>query len=327
MDMLKRCIPLALLWCAFAVADPNLPKLEREIERLAAAGGGVVGAAAIHVESGDRAALNPSERFPMASTYKVPIAVQLLHRVDRGEIKLDEMVTLRPADLHPGSGTLSDLFNKPGVALSVRNLLELMMLISDNSATDICLRLAGGPEAVNRRLGALGITGIRVDRPTLMLIMDAAGVGQLPPEEEWSPETFTRLLRAVSPEARDEARRRFEEDPRDTATPEGMARLLVRIQKKDCLAPDSGELLVDIMRRCRTGAARLRGMLPAGTAVANKTGTIARSTNDVGIISLPHGAGHVALAVFVKSSEKELAQRERAIAEIARAVHDYFVFR
>jgi beta-lactamase class A len=325
--MLKTSVPVALFWCALAAADPNLPKLEREIQRLAEVGGGVVGAAAIHVESGDRAALNPSEQFPMASTYKVPIAVQLLHRVDRGEIQLDEMVSLRPADLHPGSGTLTDLFNKPGVALSVRNLLELMMLISDNTATDICLRLAGGPDAVNRRLSALGIAGVRVDRPTLMLIMDAVGVGELPPEEEWNPDTFARLLRAVSTDARNQARRRFDEDPRDTATPEGMARLLVRIQKKDCLAPDSAELLVDIMKRCRTGAARLRGMLPPGTVVANKTGTIARSTNDVGIISLPHGAGHVALAVFVKSSEKEPAHRERAIAEIARAVHDYFVFR
>ena len=54
--------------------------------------------------------------------------------------------TIQPGDLHPGSGTLTELFDDPGVVLSVRNLLELMLLISDNSATDVVLRVAGGPE-------------------------------------------------------------------------------------------------------------------------------------------------------------------------------------
>jgi beta-lactamase class A len=54
--------------------------------------------------------------------------------------------------LHPGSGTLTDLFAQPGVALSVRNLMELMLLISDNSATDVLLRIAGGGDAVKARL-------------------------------------------------------------------------------------------------------------------------------------------------------------------------------
>ncbi len=83
---------------------------------------------------------------------------------------------------------------------------------------------------------------------------------------------------------------------------------------------------LNIMRRCRTGETRLRGLLPAGTEIAYKTGTIGGTTNDVGIITLPANAGHVAIAVFVKSSEKEVSARERAIAEIARAVHDFFLF-
>ena len=89
---------------------------------------------------------------------------------------------------------------------------------------------------------------------------------------------------------------------------------------------ENADLLLDIMRRCRTGDARLKGLLPADTVVAHKTGTIGGTTNDVGIITLPDGAGHVAIAVFVKASDKDAASRERAIAEIARAVHDYFLF-
>jgi beta-lactamase class A len=261
----------------------------------------------------------------MASSYKVPIAVQLLTRVDQGEIKLDEMIEIKPSDLHPGSGTLTSLFNKPGVALSVRNLLELMLLISDNSATDVVLRLAGGPEAVTSRMRAIGIEGINVDRPTARLIADWAGM-ELPPEDKWSPELFDSLRTTLKPEARAAAGRKFDADPRDTSTPNAMADLLVRIHRKDLLKPASAELLVDIMRRCRTGDTRLKGILPEGTEVAHKTGTIGGTTNDVGIIKLPDGAGHVAIAVFVKASEREVPQRERAIAEIARAAHDYFLF-
>ncbi len=135
-------------------ADESLARLEREIVRLSAIAGGNVGVGLIHLESGRELFLNADEPYPMASTYKVPIAVQLLTRVDSGTVRLDSMIALKPSDLHPGSGTLTGLFDDPGVALSVRNLLELMLLISDNSATDIMLRTAGRGAAVNKRLSA-----------------------------------------------------------------------------------------------------------------------------------------------------------------------------
>jgi beta-lactamase class A len=306
--------------------DSALPRLVREIARLANGAGGVVGVGAVHLETNRRVVLNGGERFPMASTYKVPIAVQLLTRVDKGEIRLDQMVQLQTSDLHPGSGTISDLFNKPGLALSVRNLLELMLLISDNSATDVCLRLAGGPEAVTARMRTAGINGIDVNRSTARLIADWIGIARGPSESEWSPTLFNELSSAVKPEERKAAAARFDADPRDTATPEAMVELLERIYRKDLLKPDSAELLLDIMRRCRTGEARLKGMLPLGTEVAHKTGTIGGTTNDVGIVTLPDNTGHVAITVFVKSSDKETPVRERTIAEIARAVHDFFLF-
>ncbi|HEV8485609.1 MAG TPA: class A beta-lactamase [Blastocatellia bacterium] len=319
LTLILQCIASA------QTSDSSLQRLEREITRISKVAGGTVGASAIHLETGRRVSLNGGERFPMASSYKVPIAVQLLTRVDLGEIKLDDMIAIKPSDLHPGSGTLSDLFNKPGLALSVRNLLELMLLISDNSATDVVLRLAGGPGAVTARMRALGIEGINVDRPTVRVIAEWIGM-ELPPDDKWSPDLFATAPATVKPDDRAAAARKFEADTRDTSTPNAMADLLVRVYRKDLLKPGSAELLVDIMRRCRTGETRLKGILPEGTEVAHKTGTIGRTTNDVGIITLPDGAGHVAIAVFVKSSEKDVPQRERAIAEIARAAHDYFLF-
>lgn len=306
--------------------DASLQRLEREIARLAKVGGGVAGVTAIHLETGRRVSLNGGDRFPMASTFKIPVAVQLLTRVDAGEVKLDQMIEIKQSDLHPGSGTLSDLFNKGGLALSVRNLMELMLLISDNSATDVLLRVAGGAGAVTSRMRQLGIEGINVNRSTALLIADWLGATNLPPEDKWSPAVFDMAFAMVRPEDQKAAARKFDLDARDTSTPDGMAALLERVYRKDLLKEKSADLLLDIMKRCQTGQARLKGLLPADTEVAHKTGTIGGSANDVGIMTLPDNAGHVAIAVFVKSSEKEMPGRERAIAEIARAVHDFFLF-
>jgi beta-lactamase class A len=308
------------------VPDPNLGRLQAEIARLSAISGGKVGVGIIHIESGRELFLNGSEPFPMASTYKVPIAVELLTRVQAGQLRLDSMVTLRPSDLHPGSGTLTSLFNDPGVALSVHNLLELMLLISDNSATDLVLKLAGGGAAVNQRLLALGISGISVDRPTIHLIADAVGVKNLGPEPAWSIARFDSLNNMVTAAERLAARTTFYQDRRDTATPEGMARLLAKIWRGQALNSQGSTQLLDIMLRCQTGAMRLKGMLPPEIPVYHKTGSVGLGVaNDVGIIDLPD-AGHLVVAVFVKESTRDVASQERTIAQIARAAYDYFTF-
>jgi beta-lactamase class A len=83
-------------------------RLLNEVTRLAKITDGEVGLTAIHIESNRRIALNETHRFPMASTFKVPIAVQLLSRVDRGEIRLDQMVALsRICSNSPASASAS----------------------------------------------------------------------------------------------------------------------------------------------------------------------------------------------------------------------------
>lgn len=338
---MRRLLPLALLaFCAglpaqqrtapaevsVVGADANLTRLGNELARLSRLSGGVMGVAAVHLETGRAVYLNRGEPFPMASSYKVPIAVQLLTRVDRGEVRLDSMIALQDGDLHPGSGTLTQLFDDPGVVLSLRNVLELMLLISDNSATDLVLRAAGGPAAVTARMAALGVSGIRVDRPTVALIADWSGVRGVPADHNVSPERFRELARGVSAATRDSAAAAFGTDPRDTATPEGMAQLLERVWRGQAVSGQSTALLLDIMRRSTTGGARIQGMLPPRVDVAHKTGTIGATTNDVGIITLPDDAGHVIVVAFVKQSRIATEERERAIAHVSRAIYDYFAF-
>jgi beta-lactamase class A len=261
----------------------------------------------------------------MASTYKIPIAFQLLSRVDEGAISLDQMIKLQPQDYHPGSGILTDLLNKPGVWLSIRNLLELMLLVSDNTATDLLLGLAGGPAAVTARISSLGIRGMEINRPTVQLIADSEGYG-LPPGKEWTPELFPKLSEGTTSESRKASLQKFEADPRDTSSPDAMVTLLERLYRGEGLKSESRALLFDIMERCRTGKGRLKSLLPPDTVVAHKTGTLAGITNDAGVITLPDHAGHVAIAVFVKSSGKGAAEGEGAIAQISRTVYDFFLY-
>ncbi len=331
--VLERAAAMAALLLGALFAAPaafaqtgSEPLLEEEWRRLEPLSGGRLGLAAVHLETGRTAYLHPDERFPMASTYKVPIAVELLRRVDEGEFGLDRMVDIEPSDLSPGSGVISRLLDDPGVSLSIRNLLELMLLVSDNSATDICLRTAGGSERVTERMAELGVEGIQVGRSTADLITNYVGAENLPPRGERVRATYTEHYEQVPDEDRERARAAFEADRRDTATPRGMAELLVRIWKGEGLAAESRGLLLDIMERCETGAGRLKGRLPQGTVVAHKTGTIGRTTNDVGIITLPSGAGHLVVAAFVEESDEPVPVREKAIAEAARAAHDYFLF-
>ena len=127
------------------------------------------------------------------------------------------------------------------------------------------------------------------------------------------------------------ARSAFDADPRDTSTPDGMARLLEMIWRQQAVSAASSALLLDIMYRCATGAERIKGILPPNTRVAHKTGSLAPGrgvrggvvANDVGIIDLPNGAGHLITAVFVKNAD-DAVLADQTIAQIARAAYDYF---
>lgn len=308
--------------------DPGLERLADEAARLAEHAEGVVGVAVHHLETGRGFTLNGDVTFPMASTYKVPIAVRILSMADRGELALSDMIEIGRADVYRTSSAISDLLDDPGLQVSVHNLLELMLQISDNIATDVLMRAAGGAAAVTAGMRDAGIDDIRVDRPTWALIANWLGRADAAEDAPVSPTEYLALLESERTDADVAANNaRFNRDLRDTSTPAAMSALLRMIWERELLSEESSALLLDILYRCRTGEGRLKGMLPPGTRVAHKTGTIGQTTNDVGIVELPDGAGHVVTVVYVKESRiEDYADREPVIAQIARAVHDYFVF-
>lgn len=313
---------------SFAQSGEKKPadRLTDEIARFEKATGGSVGIGSIHLKSGKSFYYNENIRYPMASTYKVPIAVQLLSQMEKGEIKLSDMVKVEKTDLHPGSGTISRLLDDPGVMLSLHNLLELMLLISDNSATDLCLKAAGGSAAVTQKMREIGISNIDVSRPTFVAIANFLGVTSMKEGDTYIDENVVKEIVQLTEEQRNQAAEAFSKDLQDTATPLAMAQLLQKIWNREVLSDANSELLLDIMRRCQTGDARIKGILPSQTPVYHKTGTIGGTTNDVGIIELPGDAGNVVVVIFIKEAKIDNAKSEEIIAQIARSLYDYFLF-
>ncbi len=289
-------------------SSPRIERLRMQIERLTRRADGQIGVAVKHIESGQSLSLNGDKLFPMASAFKVPVLVELLYQVKEGRTRLDDEITVQKSDQHIGSGMLSSLV-MPGVKLSVLNMAHFMMMISDNSAADILLEKVGA-EKINARLKDLGITGMSVSRSCQKLIMDSQALQS----------------GATTPEQRKAAIIKFGENPEDEATPIAMNTLLEKLFKKEILDPDLCNLAIQIMLKCETGEKRIKGELPRGTVVAHKTGTLAGTVDDCGIIYLPDGQGHVAVSILTKDFTADTADVEEILAKIARFVYDYFYF-
>lgn len=315
--------PLALCVLSFPVgaADP-FALLETKLRTIAAGSGGTLGVKVVHLESGRTASLEARERFPMASVYKLPIAVVVLSRVDEGTLKLDQEVEVRPGELRR-TGRGVDAWT-PGARVPLVKLVDAMLTASDNTACDVLLRLVGGARAVDAWLAAHGLPEIDVSWSELEMAAVESGVAPLPQDGGCDHACLDALVAKVPRGKREEAERAFEKDPRNTSSPEDLARLLAGLWKGELLSAGSTETLLSMMRRNGTGDRRIRALLPKGTPVWDKTGTSSRCTNDVGLVELPGGKGTLVVVALVKGSGKPAGVREQTIARAAKAAFETF---
>ena len=297
----------------------NVERLEQRLGAIAQVSAGKVGLAVVDVASGRAVSINGAERFPMASTVKLAIAATYLADVDAGERSLATMIAFDEKRRLASEG-IGQSLPHPGIALSAANYIELMLTVSDNSATDTLLAQLGGPAVVERWLIAHHVEGVRIDRNIGRLLLDDAG---LPIGADGDPVAALRAADAMpmlTPAQLDAAAAVFDADPRDTATPLGFARLLARIDKGELLKPASTKFLIDVLTRTTTGPDRIKGGLPADLRVAHKTGTLHGISDDVALVTLPDGR-RVAIAAFTRGIADGKA-RARIIADAARAIYD-----
>jgi beta-lactamase class A len=327
MDSVKSVADGRLGKAQIVAAEPNTTRLQERLNNLdLSSAQGNVGIGVLDLDTGERWFRNGNQRFPMQSVYKLPIGIVVLKLVDEGKLSLNQSVTITRDQFAPGwNPTIKDITGDRA-QFTVQYLLERAVGDSDNTATDALVRLVGGPRQVTANLERLSLRDVRVDRLVQQLLPDSVGLTNFRPELV-DKQKYQEALGQIPDAVKKAAVERFLTDPRDTATPEGMIDLLVKLQSRQLLSEDSTALLLKIMTDSPTGQQRLKAGLPQGWSIAHKTGTghdvlgIGIAANDVGLISSPTGR-RIAIAVFIAGSKAPLEQRESVMSAVASVVSE-----
>ncbi|GAA3855969.1 class A beta-lactamase [[Pseudomonas] carboxydohydrogena] len=242
---------------------------------------GRLGVAVLDTGSDRRFGYRGDERFPMCSTFKLMAAAAILKRVEQGRETLDRRVRFSKSDLVTYSPATSKHIES---GMTVAELCEAAITLSDNTAGNLMLGMIGGPSGVTAFARGLGDPITRLDR------------------------TETALNEATPG------------DPRDTTAPAAMAENLRKLMFRGALEKASSEQLRAWLLANKTGDTRLRARLPASWRVGDKTGSGERgSTNDVGILWRPD-ATPIIVAVYLTQTAASADERNDAVAAVGEAV-------
>jgi beta-lactamase class A len=273
--------------------------LRSEVARITASLSAHVGVAVLNLDTGDTLTWRGHDHFPMQSVFKFPLAIMVLHEVDKGTLTLEQKIHLRKEDMLPNTWSpMATKYPEGNVDIALSEILRYTVSQSDNNGCDVLFRLMGGTRKVNDFIHGLGVTQLAI----------AATEAEM--HAAW-PVQFTNWCEPVA-----------------------MVALLKQFDRGNILSPASREFLWKIMVETSTGPKRIKGLLPDGTVVAHKTGTgdyntegVLGALNDVGIIVLPDGS-HVAVVVYISGTkEKDAAKLDLVIAQISRAVYDQYTNR
>ncbi|MBX9750939.1 MAG: class A beta-lactamase [Roseococcus sp.] len=266
---------------AFALT-PALARAEALV-KLEAESGGRLGVAILDSATGRLTGQRLDERFAMTSTVKLLLAAALLARADAGQEALDRRVRVERTALVPWSPVTETRTDAAG--LSLAELAEAMMTISDNTAANLILDALGGSAALNAFLRALGDATTRLDRPEPALNEARPG------------------------------------DPRDTTTPAAMVRTLAAVCASPVLSDAARAQLLGWMAANRTGGPLLRAGLPAGWRIGDRTGAGGfHSRGVVAMLSPPEGAAPLFIAAYLHEGPAAMAARDAIFARLGAMI-------
>lgn len=276
-------LPLVLLGagCNSAPKKPSATPAVRlaEIEAQADAHLGLM---AIDTGSGRELGFNAEQRFALCSTFKLPLVAMVLTQVQSGALRLDQPVPVSAADLVPHAPVVSA--HVAHKSMPLERLCEAAVVVSDNAAANLLLKLIGGPPALTAFFRRQGDGLSRLDRTEPALNTNLPG------------------------------------DPRDTTTPRVMARLLQTLFTGPTLLPPMRERLERWCIESRTGLARLRAGVPSHWRMGDKTGSGAHgAVNDVAIV-WPPGRAPWVVACYLSGSPLPLARLNAAHEAAMRVV-------
>lgn len=283
---------------------------------------GVLGVAVRDAQTGQTVVFNGDRPFPLQSVFKAPLGAAVLSEVDKGRIRLDQVVTIRDIDLSPPLSPIADAWPQR-TDYTVAELLEQASGVSDNTAADVLLKMIGGPGSLTAWLTQKNIPDFRIDRYERQLQPELAGTASF--RAEWKGQAYRPIMQAAPEAVRRKAAAEYMQGPRDTATPIAAVRFLAALRAGELLSKASTDRLLAIMTATETGPGRLKAALPEGATLAHKTGTsrtdlgLNTATNDIGVYTLKDGR-QFSVAAFLSGSTASDADRDAVIAEVGRIV-------
>ena len=275
-----------------------LQRLQASIERTTRSVNATWGIYVKSLQTGEEIALDADRQMETMSTIKIPLMVEAFEQIKAGKFKLTDKYTFVQADSQPGTGTIQRL--DPGAVMTVKDLLTMMIIVSDNTATEVLYRMVGGPDAVNRRMDALGLPKTRaMNIPS-----------------KWFP-----ALRAAP------STEQFYRDgkfPFGLSTPREMGRLLEMMERGTLVDKASSDVMLQMMR-----GQLYRSRIPryvTGYRIPHKTGDFLPFVgDDVGMLE---GDGRtIIISIFTGNHFGSGEALENAIGLVAKDVADYFSYR
>jgi len=289
-------MPLALAQAPPPAQTP-LQRLEASIQRTTRSIQATWGIYVKSLETGAEIALDADRQMETMSTIKIPLMVEALEQIKAGKFRLDDKYTFVQADSQPGTGTIQRL--DPGAVMTIKDLITLMIIVSDNTATEVLFRMVGGPEVVNARMDRLGLAKTR-----------AMNV-----PSRWFP-----ALRAAPTT---EQFYRGGTHPFGLSTPRELGRLLEMMERGTLVDKPSSDLMLRIMR-----GQLYRTRIPryvTGYAIPHKTGDfLPYVADDVGMLEAPGKT--IIVSIFTGNHFGSGEMLENAIGLVARDVADYFSY-
>lgn len=275
-----------------------IQRLQRDIERTTRSVNATWGIYVKSLETGEEIALDADRQMETMSTIKIPLMVEVLEQAKAGKFSLADKYTLAKADVQPGTGTLQRL--DPGATMTVKDLLTMMIIVSDNTATEVLYRMVGGTGPVNRRMESLGLEQTRAMNPPSV----------------WFP-----ALRAASST---EAFYREGKTPFGLSTAREMGRLLEMMERGTLVDKPSSDLMLQIMRG-QVYRTRIPRYL-TGYRVPHKTGDFLPYVgDDVGVLEAQGRT--IILSVYTGNHFGSGEALEDVIGRVAQSVGDYFEYR
>ena len=281
--------------------------------------------------------LRADKSWYIASMVKVPVAISVLRGVEAGAFTLDTTLRLRASDYVDGAGSTNGF--QLATPLSLRYLMEQMIIYSDNTASDMLIDLVGAAE-VNATVASLVPQGF--GRITSLAEVRRQIYGQLTPAARHlggadlialqrvrnDSERLALLSQLVGVPVADFKRRSLDAAYKayyasgvNSARLDAYAQLLTRLAQGTALGPESTDHLLGLMARTATGQHRLKAGLEPGTHFAHKTGTQRRQVCDAGLLrGAQPGAAAGAVVVACARGEMSLARSESALRDVGNAI-------